>query len=102
MPLGNEVMKSQVSWLLLANAATATLPKDEYVSEANAHWETGLAAGYSEERSMHFHKGYQNNVTGSAGCQTFPFDGNDSFDHFMGKLEPLNSNDRFQYILKNM
>lgn len=86
-----------------------TLPSGEHVSENNAHWETGATAGYSENQSMHFHKGYNTaapsssgvyGMTGSAGCQTFPPNGDDTFDRFMQKLEPLKSNDRFEYVLK--
>lgn len=85
-----------------------TLAPGAQVSESNAQWQTGAEAGYSEGQSMHFHKGYSTSnasssgmygMTGSAGCQTFPYSGDDTFDIFMSKLEPLNAGDRFQYVL---
>jgi hypothetical protein len=80
---------SQVERLVVAQAP---------INEARGTWQSGAAAGYSEQQTMHFHKGY-NNMTGSAGCQTFPHAGTDTFEHFMGALEPLTADSRFQYVL---
>jgi hypothetical protein len=44
-------------------------------------------------------KGYGNQVTGSAGCQTFPNTGTESFDSFMSKLEPMTSESIFTYVM---
>jgi murein DD-endopeptidase MepM/ murein hydrolase activator NlpD len=77
---------------------TATLPSGVFVSSSNTAWQTGTTNDYSEERTMYFHKGY-GTMTGSAGCQTFPSTAGQTMEDFMKKLEPMDTNSRFQYVL---
>jgi murein DD-endopeptidase MepM/ murein hydrolase activator NlpD len=76
----------------------ANLPDGQHISSANSTWQTGTATAYSEERTMHFHKGY-NGLTGSAGCQTFPVAAGQRIDDFVAKLQPMDATSRFQYVL---
>ena len=95
-----KTVASQVERLVTNNA---TLGEDPYVIEENTHWETGEDKKYSEDQTMHFHKGYGLTVkTGSAGCQTFPVSAGDTIDDFMRKLERMRAASRFQYVLKNL
>jgi hypothetical protein len=95
----NVLKKTEESLVERLVTNTQTLPTGAYITSTNSHWITGVnPAIFSEKRTMLFHKGYSN-MTGSAGCQTFPMAAGESFFDFAKGLKKFDSHSRYQYIL---